>query len=164
MLLRVKKMKVIFLDIDGVVCLHKDKKNWDNDEEVFDEDCCKRLKEIMQATGSKLVLSSSWRLFPESIEYVFDQFEPYGITPKDFIGITPLLGERGAEILQYLESRRDIDSFIALDDEMYDCESFPYYRLILTETHSGITEVIRDLCIERLQGDQEKYESSVFRY
>ena len=142
-------MKVIFLDIDGVVCLHKDKKNWDNDEEVFDEDCCKRLKEIMQATGSKLVLSSSWRLFPESIEYVFDQFEPYGITPKDFIGITP---------------RRDIDSFIALDDEMYDCESFPYYRLILTETHSGITEVIRDLCIERLQGDQGKYESSVFRY
>ena len=146
-------MKVIFLDIDGVVCLHKDKKNWDNDEEVFDEDCCKRLKEIMQATGSKFVLSSSWRLFPESIGYVFDQFEPYGITQKDFIGITPLLGERGAEILQYLESRRDIDSFIALDDEMYDCESFPYYRLILTETHSGITEVIRDLCIERLQRD-----------
>ena len=145
-------MKVIFLDIDGVVCLHKDKKNWDNDEEIFDADCCNRLKEIMQATGSKLVLSSSWRLFPESIEYVFDQFEPYGITQKDFIGITPLLGERGAEILQYLESRRDIDSFIALDDEMYDCESFPYYRLILTETHSGITEVIRDLCIERLQG------------
>ena len=85
-------MKVIFLDIDGVVCLHKDKKNWDNDEEVFDAECCNRLKEIMQATESKLVLSSSWRLFPESIEYVFSQFEPHGITRRDFIGITPLLG------------------------------------------------------------------------
>ena len=112
-------MKVLFLDIDGVVCLHKDK-DWDNEEEIFDAACCRKLQEIVSATGCKLVLSSSWRLFPESIEYVFDQFEPYGITPKDFIGITPLLGERGAEILQYLESSRDIDSFIALDDEMYD--------------------------------------------
>ncbi len=149
-----EKMKVIFLDIDGVVCLHKDKKNWDNDEEVFDAECCNRLKEIMQATESKLVLSSSWRLFPESIEYVFSQFEPHGITRRDFIGITPLLGERGEEILQYLESHRTVDSFIAIDDEMYYCENFPYARLILTETHSGITEVIRDLCIERLLGKQ----------
>lgn len=149
----VEKLKAIFLDIDGVVCLHKNRKNWNADEVLFDAGCCRRLKEIMQATGSKLVLSSSWRLFPESIEYVFEQFEPYGITQKDFIGITPLLGERGAEILQYLESHRDVESFIALDDEMYYCEKFPYYRLILTETHSGITEVIRDLCIERLQGD-----------
>ena len=149
-------MKVIFLDIDGVVCLHKNRKNWDSSEVVFDAECCNRLKEIMRAPGSKLVLSSSWRLFPESIAHVFSQFEPYGITADDFIGITPLLGERGEEILQYLESHRNVDSFIAIDDEMYYCEKFPYARLILTETHSGITEVIRDLCIERLQGDPVK--------
>lgn len=88
-------MKVIFLDIDGVVCLHKDKKNWDNDEEVFDEDCCKRLKEIVSATGCKLVLSSSWRLFPESIRSMFRQLKPFGITRENFLGRTPLRGERG---------------------------------------------------------------------
>lgn len=143
-------MKVIFLDIDGVVCLHKHKTNWE-DEEVFDAGCCFRLKEIMQQTGSKLVLSSSWRLFPESIQYVLDQFKPFGIVKEHFIGKTPLLGERGKEILFYLKKHPEIDSFVALDDEMYYCEDFPYDRLILTEIYSGITEIVRDLCIEKLQ-------------
>ena len=66
-------MKVLFLDIDGVVCLHKDK-DWDNEEEIFDAACCRKLQEIVSATGCKLVLSSSWRLFPESIRSMFRQF------------------------------------------------------------------------------------------
>ena len=146
-------MKVIFLDIDGVVCLHKSKSNWEKDEEIFDAECCRRLKEILQATESKLVLSSSWRLFPESFAYVLEQFEPYGITKENFIGITPFLNDRPKEILAYLENHREIDRFIAIDDEMYYCDAFPYDRLILTEVYSGITEVIRDLCIERLNGE-----------
>lgn len=144
-------MKVIFLDIDGVVCLHKHKTNWETDEEKFDAECCGHLKEIMQATGGKLVLSSSWRLFPESFAFVLEQFEPYGITKEDFIGITPLLGDRPKEILQFLKNHKEINSFVAIDDEMYYCDDFPYDRLILTEVYSGITEIIRDLCIERLK-------------
>ena len=140
------------MDIDGVVCLHKHKNNWVTDEEKFDAECCCHLKEIMQATGSKLVLSSSWRLFPESFAFVLEQFEPYGITKEDFIGITPLLGERPKEILLFLKNHKEIDSFVAIDDEMYYCDDFPYDRLILTEVYSGITEIIRDLCIERLNG------------
>lgn len=146
-------MKVIFLDIDGVVCLHKSKSNWEKDEEIFDAGCCRLLKEIIQATQSKLVLSSSWRLFPESFAYVLEQFEPYGITKENFIGATPFLGDRPKEILAYLQKHQEINSFIAIDDEMYYCASFPYDRLILTEVYSGITEVIKDLCIERLNGD-----------
>ena len=75
------EMKAIFLDIDGVVCLHKT--NCD-DEEVFDADCCRRLKEIMRQTGSKLVLSSTWRLFPESIRDMLRQFKPFGIVKEDW--------------------------------------------------------------------------------
>ncbi len=144
-------MKVIFLDIDGVVCLHKQKNNCEADEEIFDAECCYRLKEIMQATGSKMVLSSSWRLFPESFAFVLEQLEPYGITKEDFIGITPLLEDRPKEILAFLKSHKEINSFIALDDEMYYCDNFPYDRLILTEVYSGITDIVRDLCIEKLK-------------
>lgn len=143
-------MKVIFLDIDGVVCLHKNKSNWEKDEEIFDAECCNHLKEIMRSTGCKLVLSSSWRLFPESIAFVFEQFEPYGIGMEDFVGITPVLGDRPKEILAYLQQHKEIECFVAIDDEMYFCDEFPYDRLILTEVYSGITEVIRDLCIEKL--------------
>ena len=148
-------MKVIFLDIDGVVCLHKNKINCDN-EEVFDAECCRRLKEIMQQTGSKLVLSSTWRLFPESIRDMLRQFKPFGIVKEDFIGKTPLLDERGQEILSYLKKHSEIDTFVALDDETYECEAFPYDRLILTESHSGITEIVRDLCIQKLQKEGEE--------
>lgn len=144
-------MKVVFLDIDGVVCLHKTKKDW-NDDEIFDADCCRRLKEMMQETKSKLVLSSSWRLFPESRRYMLKQFKQFGITKEDFVGITPLLDERGQEVLAYLKKHSEIDSFIALDDEMYYCEKFPYDRLILTETDTGITELVKDVCIEKLNG------------
>ena len=144
-------MEVIFLDVDGVVCLHEKKNDWDDDE-IFDQDCCRRLKEIMQETGCKLVLSSSWRLFPESVRYALKQFRECGIEREDFIGKTPLLDERGQEIMAYLKKHPEIHSFVALDDEMFDCDAFPYDRLVLTETNRGITELIKDVCIEKLNG------------
>ena len=123
-------MKVLFLDIDGVVCLHKDK-DWDNEEEIFDAACCRKLQEIVSATGCKLVLSSSWRLFPESIRSMFRQLKPFGITRENFLGRTPLRGERGDEIMAYL---------------------FPQDRLILTKPESGITENVKNACIRKLNG------------
>ena len=137
-------MKVLFLDIDGVVCLHKDK-DWDNEEEIFDAACCRKLQEIVSATGCKLVLSSSWRLFPESIRSMFRQLKPFGITRENFLGRTPLRGERGDEIMAYLKKRPQIETFVALDD-------FPQDRLILTKPESGITENVKNACIRKLNG------------
>lgn len=144
-------MKVIFLDIDGVVCLHKDK-DWDNEEEIFDADCCRKLQEIVSATGCKLVLSSSWRLFPESIRSMFRQLKPFGITRENFLGRTPLRGERGDEIMAYLKKRPQIETFVALDDERFYSRAFPQDRLILTKPESGITESVKEACIRKLNG------------
>ena len=142
-------MKVLFLDIDGVVCLHKDK-DWDNEEEIFDAACCRKLQEIVSATGCKLVLSSSWRLFPESIRSMFRQFKPFGITRENFLGRTPLRGERGDEIMAYLKKRPQIETFVALDDERFYSRAFPQDRLILTKPESGITENVKNACIRKL--------------
>ena len=144
-------MKVLFLDIDGVVCLHKDK-DWDNEEEIFDAACCRKLQEIVSATGCKLVLSSSWRLFPESIRSMFRQLKPYGITRENFLGRTPLRGERGDEIMAYLKKRPQIETFVALDDEPFYSSAFPQDRLILTKPESGITENVKNACIRKLNG------------
>ena len=48
-------MKVIFLDIDGVL------KEEDYDAEFKDE-CFARLKKIIAATDAQIILSSSWRI------------------------------------------------------------------------------------------------------
>ena len=144
-------MKVLFLDIDGVVCLHKDK-DWDNEEEIFDADCCRKLQEIVSATGCKLVLSSSWRLFSESIRSMFRQLKPFGITRENFLGRTPLRGERGNEIMAYLKKRPQIETFVAVDDEPFYSRVFPKDRLILTKPESGITEIIKEACIRKLNG------------
>ena len=144
-------MKVLFLDIDGVVCLHKDKA-WDNEEEIFDAACCRKLQEIVSATGCKLVLSSSWRLFPESIRSMFRQLKPFGITRENFLGRTPLRGERGDEIMAYLKKRPQIETFVALDDEPFYSSAFPQDRLILTKPESGITENVKNACIRKLNG------------
>lgn len=144
-------MKVIFLDIDGVVCLHKDK-DWDNEEEIFDADCCRKLQEIVSATGCKLVLSSSWRLFSESIRSMFRQFKPFGITRENFLGRTPLRGERGDEVMAYLKKHPQIETFVAVDDEPFYSRAFPQDRLILTKPESGITENVKNACIRKLNG------------
>ena len=144
-------MKVLFLDIDGVVCLHKDK-DWDNEEEIFDADCCRKLQEIVSATGCKLVLSSSWRLFPESIRSMFRQFKPFGITRENFLGRTPLRGERGDEVMAYLKKHPQIETFVAVDDEPFYSRVFPQDRLILTKPESGITESVKEACIRKLNG------------
>ena len=144
-------MKVLFLDIDGVVCLHKDK-DWNNEEEIFDAACCRKLQEIVSATGCKLVLSSSWRLFPESIRSMFRQLKPFGVTRENFLGRTPLRGERGDEIMAYLKKRPQIETFVAVDDERFYSRAFPQDRLILTKPESGITESVKEACIRKLNG------------
>ena len=137
-------MKALFLDIDGVVCLHG--KNA-NEDEIFDGASCRRLREIIDVTGCKLVLTSSWRLFPESIRLMFRQFKPFGITKEKFLGRTPLRDDRGDEVMAYLKRRPQIDRFVALDNQAFCSKEFPQERLILTKEESGITEEIKVRCI-----------------
>lgn len=47
-------MKIIFLDIDGVL-------NYENSKSKVEEEKVKLLKEIVDKTGAEIVLSSDWR-------------------------------------------------------------------------------------------------------
>lgn len=50
-----KYKKILFLDVDGVINTQK------YHFSKFDEECLERIKRIIETTGCKIVISSSWR-------------------------------------------------------------------------------------------------------
>lgn len=120
-------MKAIFLDIDGVLnneahlvkliellgreqyleILHQ------THEIPFDFRSCVLIKELVEETKAEIILSSTWRINPKGIETI----EKYaGLKIKDK---TPRLNTsiRGEEIKQYLDTHKEITSYVILDDD-----------------------------------------------
>ena len=113
-------MKVIFLDIDGVLnsdeYIDKVKRlNLQGIEKEIDIEKVKILKKIIDETGAKVVLSSSWR-YTKNAKYLKELLSEYGI----YVDSTPFMqNERGLEIKQWLSYNPDVEDFIILDDEIY---------------------------------------------
>ena len=107
-------MKVIFLDLDGTICLSNNwggrSKKWAkyrsenpetskfiNDAPVevrfddFDKKAIKVLNEILEETGAEIVVSSDWRCHA-NLEELGKYFISQGILKKP-VGITKLLGQ-----------------------------------------------------------------------
>ena len=142
-------MKVLFLDIDGVL----NSENWfgyrlyciknnmfnevinfvnTNDERIkyklsmIDDRAIVNLNRIIDETGCKVVLSSSWRSSRKSVndltQYILKikgfKYELYGVTPRiqrDEFGT-----QRGEEIQMWMDKESEknkIESFVILDDD-----------------------------------------------
>ena len=152
-------MKIIFCDIDGV--LNEDTTPTRTKSRVIfiDEEKLLRLKRIVDATGAKIVLSSTWRYdrdtpglngdFLELQEAFHNvELEFYSYTPVDAIGI-----RRGMEIKAWLGVHRgEVDRFIILDDELWDFEERGLLpRLVKTEFwDGGLTEELAQEAIDLL--------------
>ena len=91
-------MKVIFLDIDGVmnsqdraIFIHEQyKKGLISKKELYNWDLpyketLEALDYIVKNTGAKIVLSSSWRSNPKRIRQLNKCFKPYGFKIYDKI-------------------------------------------------------------------------------
>ena len=114
-------MKVIFLDVDGVL----------NSDEYFDKirklgiqgierevdiEKIKLLKKAIDKTGAKVVLSSSWR-YTKYAQYLKELLSNYDI----YVDSTPFIeNERGLEIKKWLSDNQDVEDFVILDDEIFD--------------------------------------------
>lgn len=155
-------MKVIFLDIDGVL------NGWDFSEYVkynlwniipfkkiknfirklshctdVDKKRVKRLGKICKKTGAKVVLSSSWRngllhhtgtrhYDRDRNKLFWDLIDKYHI---EVIGKTPRLRtsyKREDEINAWLSEHEEIENYIILDDEDADLQSFVGNHLVKT--------------------------------
>ncbi len=117
-------MKVIFLDIDGVL------KQEDYRAE-FQDECFARLKRIVDATGAIIILSSSWRISywdfvekgyqtdSQSVLDLYNHFEKYGLKVSGRTDYTERSGpeSRPYEIRKWLADKRDVENFCIIDDD-----------------------------------------------
>ncbi len=146
-------MKVIFLDIDGVLNsrAYDRKRNKDGQTDI-DETRLPLVKKIVDGTGAKIVLSSTWREHWDTDAekcdidgvYVNEIFAKFGLK---IYGKTPDLGidfDRPDEITAWLNSAQEtIESFVIIDDYRYAwgklSDSFvktnPNFGLGLEEEH-----------------------------
>ena len=114
----VMPLRVIFLDVDGVLCC--------NQNGQLEPDKMQQLIRITKEAGAKVCLSSNWRLYEDLREHLYAKLAAVGI---DCIGTTPDAGEathgecmRPCEIGAWIKNwhqdkgRQRITSFVAVDD------------------------------------------------
>ena len=114
-------MKIIFLDIDGV--LNSDEYfdkiknlNINGIENDIDVNKIVLLKKSLDETGAKVVLTSSWR-YTRKAQELKQLLLIYGI----IVDCTPFIdNERGIEIKKWLQEHNDVQDFVILDDEIFD--------------------------------------------
>ena len=116
-------MKVIFLDIDGVlnVCYGE----YDKYGQEFHPLFVDNLRLIIEATGAKIVISSSWRM--SGLQTMKDMWkyrnlpgEIIDITPDGWVlykkGLVPQDYDRGHEIKYWLE-HNEVENYVIIDDD-----------------------------------------------
>lgn len=138
-------MKIIFLDIDGVLNSEEIASHWSkkgvngyggffNETDIIEDKDVKwgqslvnNLKEIVEKTGASIVISSTWRKY-FTIEKFKQMFALYGWNNAPVIGKTKDISKRvgkmsslyeavsrGVEIAEYLNSNK-IAQYVILDD------------------------------------------------
>ena len=151
-------MKIIFLDIDGVLNSFAYDRIRKMSEGNIDESRMVLLKEITDQTEGRVVLTSSWRIhFDKDFEKcdnigkeIYRTFEKWGITIYDK---TPLGFCRGDEIKSWLDCNNDVESFVIIDDMVYGWGELQS-RLVLTNARigRGLEEYHKNLAIQILNG------------
>lgn len=148
-------MKVIFLDIDGVMITGSHlKRSHAYEGYQFAPDAVTNLKQIMEETGAEIVVSSTWRT--GGFTFLAKMFNSNGIT-TGLAGQTPIIhyANRGQEIQQYIEESKwdpklTVDRFVILDDNDDMGELHPY--LVRTDWKTGLNEEAKNKAIQMLMG------------
>ena len=118
-------MKIIFLDIDGVLNVRRQGR--DRFGSLFHAEFVKALKHIIDNTGAKIVISSSWRF--NGLAEMKEMWSHRNL-PGEVIDITPFTAqyekgegssfmercERGCEIREWLKTN-PCEDYVILDDD-----------------------------------------------
>jgi len=140
-------MKIIFLDIDGVLNC-KRTPNPRKFPFVVDPILLRRFRQLLEKTGAQVVLSSNWRFDPAGLFSA----EHYGIP---FIASAPdLEGQpRCNAILEWLRCHPDVERFIVIDDEDDELDALPLFQPLRS---TGLTDEIVEAAADYLNGKTDK--------
>jgi len=157
-------VKVIFLDIDGVL-------NYTGCKEMFgrlygvDDDRLDKLAKIVQSTDAAIVLTSTWKQLWDNQPLNSDTLDPMALYLLNRLKSRGLRltdrttekdpSQRGHGIKAWLRKVPDIESWVVLDDDMFpdykECGIVP--RLVRTRPDSGLTDENVDKAIRLLNGE-----------
>lgn len=150
-------MKVLFLDIDGVV---NKQENFDRSRGMglypIDSYCAFLVGRIQLQTGCEVVLSSSWRNDPEGVKNVSERVvELLGKTGNHkWDGkIRNARGHdwphelRGDEVNDWLAEHPEVTKYAILDDDSDFYDDQPLFK---TTFKDGLTDEIAEAVIEHL--------------
>lgn len=147
-------MKIVFLDIDGVLnhdqwYVSKEYQSLVEDENTeldIDPSCSKRLVEICRQTNAQIVITSSWRLTWYGTQF---RLERGGIpndlildkTPEFFwVTIGNFDRSRSAEINTWLEQHQgEVESYVIIDDQPI-AKGEQEKHFVHVNAHVGLTE------------------------
>ncbi len=139
-------MKVIFLDFDGVLNTDKYVAACGRVGMIIDPEKMELLKEIVERTGAKIVLSTSWREHWSEHElecdetgdeikriFAFHGMRIYGKTPE-------ISFRREKEIEKWLDDHPSTENFVVLDDLPLDTSGRLGGHFVKTSAYStGLT-------------------------
>ncbi len=137
-------MKIIFLDIDGVINL--------------DIDWCKAsinvLNEIIELSGAKIVISSDWKYY-HTIDEIRNIFKNQNVV-GEIIGITENLEyrntmtlekDRATEINAYLDKNKP-ENYVVIDDLDLSDVLIDATRFVQTHFYIGLKEKgLKEKCL-----------------
>lgn len=112
-------LKIVFLDIDGVLNCKTDFNKRVSCGKCLGMDKVDRLRTLLKLTGAKVVLSSTWRRYEDHCKYL----RRHGV---NFIDSTPLSVKeswggnyvrRGMEIDVWLKQHPEVHRYVILDDD-----------------------------------------------
>ena len=140
-------MKVIFLDIDGVLNC-KRTPNPRNFPFIVDPALLNRLNRLLELTDAKVVLASNWRYDPAGMFSA----RHYGVP---FIDTTPDLPNqpRRNPIVDWLRRHPDVERFIVIDDEDDELDALPLFQ---PSRSTGITDEMVRVAADYLNGKTDK--------
>ena len=172
-------MKVIFLDIDGVLnsdawyhytraLIKQNKENMfknvnESDEHIqylqsqIDDRAVINLNYLLKNTDAKIVLSSSWRSNNSEEMTILENVLRYkGLEFSGFLDITPysLNRDRGEEIAEWLTvncTTYDIESYCILDDDIFDILPEQYEHFIHVDRNFGLSYIEANKAFDILQ-------------
>ncbi len=143
-------MKIIFLDIDGVLVTRNSIKyqyiNFPDETSIrFSKKAVKNLNKLIRLTGAKIVISSTWRLFHslEELQKIFVKQRIKGeiisTTSIDKATVEEDI-PRGQKIADWLEHKHDVKQYVIIDDDVQaDCIQFHPFNCVETSYKRGFS-------------------------
>ena len=153
-------MKIIFLDIDGVLVTRDSLTRWGQMQDkvrgytMLDPAPIKLLNDIIEKTGAKIVISSSWRI-GRTVEDLKKELKAGGLNTSTIIGMTPILHTgRGSEINAWIDDRYGfhppiVIQFCIIDDDIFDMDPLKE-EVVQTNMSGGLMEIHAQAVLKQL--------------